>query len=395
MNDTLFSMGYKRSLLYNKSISFVCYNSSTHSYKRSTMLVHICCSVDSHFFLQKLQQLYPHEKLIGFFYDPNIHPYSEYELRLLDVKRSCAKLGVDLHVGTYNYEGWIEAVRGLEDEPEKGKRCVICFDNRLEETAQKALKLGEKVITTTLLTSPKKSLDQLALSLHHIAQKHGLEMVAPDFRKAGGTQEQFLLAKKDKLYHQDYCGCLFALSKQREAQKRWKDELSSPLRPQILPSSIEERLALYARVMEKEHLGEPVHLEREKFLNYRLLRAWVKTQNGSVIPSYILFYSCFKKESLKGKIERIEDGVGFFNKEAIRFVTLERFNIQMQTAYKDVAQMLNNPPTVESELAFRNTLFPHALLTLNPIIILDAFHLGSYELYTLTKTYDDIREILV
>jgi len=359
------------------------------------MLVHICCSVDSHFFLQKLQQRYPHETLIGFFYDPNIHPYSEYELRLLDVKRSCAKLGIDLHVGRYNYEGWIEAVRGLEDEPEKGKRCVVCFDNRLEETAVKALKLGEKIITTTLLTSPKKSLEQLALSLHAITQKHGLEMVAPDFRKAGGTQEQFLLAKRDKLYHQDYCGCLFALSKQREAQQRWKDELSSPLRPQILPSSIEERLALYTRVMEKEHLEEPVHLEREKLLNYRLLRAWVKNEHGCVIPSYILFYSCIKKESLKGKIERIEDEIGFFNIESIRFVTLERFNVQMQTAYENVSQMLYTPPTVECELAFRHSLFPHALLSLNPIIILDAFHLGSYELYTLTKTYEDIREILV
>lgn len=99
------------------------------------MLVHICCSVDSHFFLQKLQLEYPEETLIGFFYDPNIHPFSEYSLRLLDVKRSCQKLGIVLHVGEYDYEGWIEAVRGLENEPEKGKRCLVCFDNRLEKTA--------------------------------------------------------------------------------------------------------------------------------------------------------------------------------------------------------------------------------------------------------------------
>jgi len=359
------------------------------------MLIHICCSVDSHFFLQKLQKLYPHEKLIGFFYDPNIHPYSEYELRLLDVKRSCSKLNIDLHVGAYNYEGWLEAVRGLEEEPEKGKRCVVCFDNRLEETAQKALKLGEKVITTTLLTSPKKSLEKLADSLHVITQKYGLEMVVPDFRKNGGTQEQFRLAKEDKLYHQDYCGCLFALSKQREAQKRWRDELSSPLRPQVLPSSIEERLALYAKVIEKERLGELVGLERERFLNYRLLRAWVKNDSLKVIPSYILFYSTFKKESLKGKVERIDNGVGFFNKEAIRFVTLDRFNAQMQTAYEEVSQMLYTPPSIECEISFRQALFPQPLLNLSPIIILDTLHLGTYELYALTKTYDDIREILV
>ena len=95
------------------------------------MLVHICCSVDSHFFLQKLQLLYPEESLVGYFYDPNIHPFSEYQLRLLDVKRSCEKLGIPLHEGEYNYKGWLEAVRGLEDEPEKGKGCSICLDNRL------------------------------------------------------------------------------------------------------------------------------------------------------------------------------------------------------------------------------------------------------------------------
>ena len=68
------------------------------------MLVHICCSVDSHFFLEKLQADYPEEKLTGFFYDPNIHPYSEYQLRLLDVERSCKKLGIDLLEGEYDYE---------------------------------------------------------------------------------------------------------------------------------------------------------------------------------------------------------------------------------------------------------------------------------------------------
>ncbi len=83
------------------------------------MLVHICCAVDSHFFLQELQQMFPDEKLVGYFYDPNIHPYSEYQLRLLDVKRSCKMLDIELIEGDYNYEGWLESVRGFEDEPEK------------------------------------------------------------------------------------------------------------------------------------------------------------------------------------------------------------------------------------------------------------------------------------
>lgn len=359
------------------------------------MLVHICCSVDSHFFLQKLQEHYPHETLIGFFYDPNIHPYSEYELRLLDVKRSCSKLGIDLHVGRYNYEGWIEAVRGLEAEPEKGKRCDVCFDNRLEESALKALEIGEKKLTTTLLTSPKKSLEQLAHSLHAMSEKYGLESVVPDFRKNGGTQEQFMLAKKDQLYHQDYCGCLFALLKQRDRQQRWCDELCSPLRAQVLPSSIEDRIDVYKKVIEAEAHQQRFKLRREKFLNYRLLRAWVKKNNESVIPSYILFYSTLKKESLKGRIEFIDNHIGYFTKEEVLFVSLAFFNETMKTAFKSVKEMLFNPPPVAIELHFRAQLLQTPYISLSAMIILDELCVDAYELYVATKTYPDIRENLV
>lgn len=358
------------------------------------MLVHICCSVDSHFFLQKLQETYLDETIIGFFYDPNIHPFSEYQLRLLDVKRSCQKLGIVLHEGTYNYKGWLEAIRGFEREPEKGKRCTICFDNRLEETAKKSLELGEKVITTTLLTSPKKSFSQLEEALALIAQKYQLESIAPDFRKKGGTQEQFALAKKDMLYHQDYCGCFFALKVQREQQNRWLDELSAPLRPQILPSSIEERIALYEKVMEHEAKQTLFRLVREKFLNYRVLRAWVKN-NQEVIPSYILFYSTCKKEYMKTHVEFISQGIAYLAKEEARFIALQTFNTQANTAYKTVKEMLQNPPTIEIELGFRRAYQSSECASLSPLIVLDEIKIETYELFIQSKTYPDIRENLV
>jgi len=252
------------------------------------LLVHICCSVDSHFFLQKLQLLYPEKELIGFFYDPNIHPYKEYLLRLLDVQRSCDKLGIKLIEGEYDYEKWIEAVKGLENEPEKGKRCSVCFDNRLEITAKKAVELGIKEITTTLLTSPKKSIEQLRQNALHVEQKYSLHVATPDFRADGGTQEQFALAKKDMLYHQNYCGCLFALEKQRNSQDRLKDELMSPITSQVLPSSIEERIELFQKVREFENRGEKFRLKREKFLNYRLLRGFVKKGDNPKLYSLLL-----------------------------------------------------------------------------------------------------------
>ncbi|WP_024954961.1 epoxyqueuosine reductase QueH [Sulfurospirillum arcachonense] len=359
------------------------------------MLVHICCSVDSHFFLQKLQKLYPQKELIGFFYDPNIHPYSEYQLRLLDVQRSCKKLGIKLIEGEYDYEGWMQAVRGLESEPEKGKRCSVCFDNRLEQTAIKALEIGINEITTTLLTSPKKSIEQLSQNAKKIEQKYPLHVETPDFRKDGGTSEQFALAKKDMLYHQNYCGCLFALEVQRENQDRLKDELSSPITSQILPSSIQERIKLYKKVIDCEEKGEKFRLKREKFLNYRLLQAYVRKGKSEIVPSYILFYSTLTREFTRGKIEYIEDEIAYFNREEIIFLSIKKFNSILETSYINVAALMKKPPLVEEEIRVRKELLLSDMMSLNPIIILDTIEKQKFEILIKSKTYIDIRENLV
>ena len=359
------------------------------------MLVHICCSVDSHFFLQKLEEMYPEKKLTGFFYDPNIHPYSEYKLRLMDVQRSCKKLGIELIEGEYDYEGWIEAVRGFEGEPEKGKRCSICFDNRLEQTALKALELGESEITTTLLTSPKKSLEQLRAKANEISAKYAVHVDTPDFRINGGTSEQFALAKEDQLYHQNYCGCIFALEVQRDGQERLADELNSPITAQVQPSSIEDRIELYTNVALCEEAGEKFRLKREKFLNYRLLRAFVREGKHTVIPSYFLFFSTTNRDFTKGKIEYIEEGIGYFNREEILFLSVEKLNTILKSSYKNVSQMMKNPPSVEEEMHVRQSLSNSYLSTLNPIIVLDSVEEKKYEILLNAKTYNDVREVLV
>ena len=358
------------------------------------MLVHICCSVDSHFFLQKLSCLYPDEKLIGYFYDPNIHPYSEYKLRLMDVQRSCDKLGIELLEGEYDYEGWIEAVRGLESEPEKGKRCTICFDNRLVKTALKAREIGQKKITTTLLTSPKKSIEQLRENAKEVKERYGVEVLTPDFRKSGGTSEQFALAKKDMLYHQNYCGCLFALEAQREGQDRLKDELMSPITKQILPSSIEERIKLYEEVNRCEKEDIKFRLRREKFLNYRILRAFVKEHKGTVIPSYFISYSKLSREYTKGKIEFIEDDIGYFNKEEIIILDIKKLNLLLDSSYKSINKMMQNPPTFKEEVRLRSLLSNSVLPSLFPIIILDKLEEKKYEIFLNSHVYMDVRENL-
>ncbi len=357
------------------------------------MLVHICCAVDSHYFLQKLQEIYPHEELIGYFYDPNIHPYSEYRLRFLDVQRSCKKLGIRLIEGAYDYEGWIDAVRGLENEPEKGARCDFCFDNRLESTAQKAVELGEQRITTTLLTSPKKSPQQLKEAGRVMQERYGVTFVAPDFRKAGGTQEQFAMAKEEKLYHQDYCGCLYALTQQREQQKRLADELFSPVTAQIQPESIEDRIALYTRRMELEERGISYKIVREKFLNYRLLRAYVK-KLGEVIPSYLLPYSTLKRKFTKFRIvDKIED-LYFTNREDIVIIPLAYFNKLIGKTYNNIQDIIKNPPAFDEEIAARSKII-YNFFSLTPVIVLEDIDLNApYQLYLDAHIYEDVREHL-
>lgn len=359
------------------------------------MVVHICCAVDSHYFLQKLQTDYPSEKLIGFFYDPNIHPYSEYQLRLLDVKRSCKMLGIELIEGEYDTVGWLEAVRGYENEPEKGARCSICFDNRFETTAKMASELREKIFTSTLLTSPKKSLTQLKASGDYLAGKFGIEFIAPDYRTKQGTQEQNILAKRDRLFRQDYCGCLFGLTKQREYQDKLADELFSPISNQTQPESIQEKLDIYELRWEIEDEDTDYSIRKEKFLNWRLLRGWV--QNGkSVISSHFLPYSILKKNYSRGKITwEGESGyeIGYFDRDEIIFITLKHYNRLAGTHYSSTVELLYTPPTFDTEVEIRNKMVksPYNLCA---IIVIDDITNGKFEIACEGKVYEDVREIL-
>ncbi|MDR2638999.1 MAG: epoxyqueuosine reductase QueH, partial [Helicobacteraceae bacterium] len=193
------------------------------------MIVHICCSVDSWYFLTWIKEKYAGEAIAGFFYNPNICPRSEYLARLIDAKRCCDRLNIDFFEGEYDIDGFTFAAKGLEDEPEKGGRCAACFDLRLARTAKEAARLGEKRFTTTLLMSPKKDLAQLKTAAQTIADRYDLEFVFEDFRKNGGTQAAFALAREKEAYFQNYCGCAWGLIKQRAAQGKIAAELICPI----------------------------------------------------------------------------------------------------------------------------------------------------------------------
>ena len=357
------------------------------------MLVHICCSVDSHFFLQKLMKEFPEEKLTAYFYDPNIHPYSEYLLRLMDVRRSCEMLGVKLIEGEYDYEGWLEAVRGLENEPEKGRRCTLCFNRRFEESARKAREIGEKSFTSTLLVSPKKSLEQLRISGEKIGRRYGLSFVAPDYRKASGTQEQNSLAKRDRLYRQDYCGCLYALVRQREEQKRLSDELFSPVSAQIQPESIEYRLQLYEKRAKLEREKVEYQIVKERFLNWRLKYALLRVK-GQPVASHIVPYSSMKRGYTRGRVEGESARVYRLNRDEVKFIDLTLYNEILGTKYSCVKELIFSPPLFEDELNLRRSLLPNAY-DLSTLIVVDEIPSSKLELIMDSECYEDTIERLL
>ncbi|RLA69922.1 MAG: diacylglucosamine hydrolase like protein [Epsilonproteobacteria bacterium] len=357
------------------------------------MLVHICCSVDSHYFLQKLQEEYPKEKLTGFFYDPNIHPYSEYYLRLLDVKRSCKMLDIDLIEGDYDVENWLDAVRGLEHEPEKGSRCAVCFDRRFEVSAKKAAELGENSYTSTLLTSPKKSLKQLQVAGDALALREGIAFVAPDYRKASGTQEQNILAKEDALYRQDYCGCMFGLNIQRDQQSKLADELFVPISGQVQPESIEERIEMYEKRWKMEEHGIPHKIIKQRFLNWRLSMGLLRVRK-EVVPAHFLPYSTLKNEYTRGKIEYHIGKVHHMNRDEVRFITLAYYNALQSTDYTCVQELIYNPCSFSEEVELRSKLgvTPYDL---SIILVVDKIPEKKIEIFCQSKTYSDVKEVLI
>ncbi len=358
------------------------------------MLVHICCSVDSHYFLEKLKEDFPNEKLIGFFYDPNIHPYNEYRLRFLDVQYSCELLGIELIEGDYDLEGWLGLVKGLENEPEKGNRCTVCFDTRLEVSVKKAIELGSTSFTTSLLISPKKSQEKLEIIGNELAKKYDLEFIFKDYRVGNGMELQGKAVKENQLYRQNYCGCLFALSTQRLQQQKLLDEMISPINKQILPESIEERIELYKKrnQLQKENMN--FKIIKQKFLNYRLLSGLVKI-NNEVIPSYFLPYSTLKNKKTAGQIEYKKDNIYYLNRDETKLISLAHFNHLANTNYHNIYELMKNPPRFEDELSIRNKITTN-LFDLSCIIILDTISNNKkIEIILNSHVFDDVKEEII
>lgn len=154
-----------------------------------------------------------------FYYNPNIYPREEYDIRKNESKRHAESLGLRWIDGDYDHEAWLGGVCGLEGELERGRRCEQCFTLRLTRAAQEAKTLGLTYFTTTLASSRWKSLEQIERA-GHLAEKavEGTLFWAQNWRKGGLYERRNQLLKEFAFYNQQYCGCEFSL-RQREQQE--------------------------------------------------------------------------------------------------------------------------------------------------------------------------------
>jgi predicted adenine nucleotide alpha hydrolase (AANH) superfamily ATPase len=174
---------------------------------KKKLLLHICCGPCSIYVWQKLQTDF---ELGGFFYNPNIQPFAEYEFRRLELAKIAEKFTWPMTYSAYDLHDWFAAVHGLEREAERGARCHACFRFRLEKTFCYARDHGFDWVATTLSISPSKVTAQINAQGIALAEKYGIAFLAENFKKKNG----FLISRKQGqelgVRHQDYCGCVYS-----------------------------------------------------------------------------------------------------------------------------------------------------------------------------------------
>ena len=182
------------------------------------VLLHACCAPCSSAIVEWLVQ---HDvRPTIYYYNPNIWPLEEYEIRKQESKRHAESLGLEWIDGDYDHNAWLEGVCGLESEPERGRRCEQCFTLRLTATARKAAELGIPYFATTLASSRWKSLDQInraglmaeqVVNVQRSTFNVQCKFWPQNWRKGGLQERRNQLLKEYNFYNQQYCGCEFSM----------------------------------------------------------------------------------------------------------------------------------------------------------------------------------------
>ena len=188
------------------------------------VLLHACCAPCSSAIVEWMLQ---HDiRPTIFYFNPNIYPREEYDIRKQESKRHAESLGIRWIDGDYDHEAWLQQVQGLETEPERGSRCLQCFRMRLTATALQAQQLGITYFATTLASSRWKSLEQIsqaglqaqeAVKSNLKSQTSNLKpqtfplFWAQNWRKGGLQDRRNQLLREYNFYTQQYCGCEFSM----------------------------------------------------------------------------------------------------------------------------------------------------------------------------------------
>ena len=172
------------------------------------VLVHICCAPDASYGVRALRERFD---VAGFFYNPNVHPRDEFLKRLLSAFDLQEKDPFPMVIGTGGEEAWEDAVRGMEGEPERGRRCEACVRLRLRETARKAVELGMPAFGTVLTVSPKKDAARVNRVGREEGERAGIRFVEADLKKGDGYLKSVRASREMGLYRQRYCGCRYSV----------------------------------------------------------------------------------------------------------------------------------------------------------------------------------------
>lgn len=174
------------------------------------VLLHSCCAPCA----GELMEAMLESKILFtiFFYNPNIHPRQEYEIRKNENIRFAEKMNIPFIDADYDTANWFQRVKGMEFAPERGIRCTACFDMRFERTALYAYEHGYQVITSSLGLSRWKDMNQInGCGERAAARYEGMTYWTYNWRKQGGSARMYEIAKREQFYQQEYCGCVYSL----------------------------------------------------------------------------------------------------------------------------------------------------------------------------------------
>ena len=176
--------------------------------KGTRLLLHSCCAPCSSTCLERLKE---HFQITVLYYNPNIDEEAEYEKRKAEQIRFLKETGwADILDCDHDAEAFAKMSKGLEEEPERGKRCYLCYALRLEKTAELAKANGFSYFATTLTLSPHKNAEWLNKIGEEVGGRYALNYLYTDFKKKGGYYRSIELSDEYGLYRQDFCGCKFS-----------------------------------------------------------------------------------------------------------------------------------------------------------------------------------------